>query len=302
MNPQLHSTPKKSTSTDTRVSPPAGKPGWLGHMFEVAFRRSVCATVLRKSLSSLAGELESPFSRQRKNGQGEEADRVPVQAAPFGIEFVDVAAGEFMMGSLDGGCDEQPRHSVTISRPFQMSRFLVTQGQWKSLMGANPSFFNLGDHLPVESVSWHDAQQFAARLSAECRDGYSYRLPTEAEWEYACRAGSTGDFAGNLQDMAWYGVNSGGRTHPVGQKMPNALGLYDMHGNLWEWVQDWYSSTYYLKSPATDPTGPGPGNYRVIRGGAWIVAANSCRSSHRDARWPGSRSYHVGFRLIRSNS
>jgi len=276
------------------------KAGWLGRLLSIAREKAVDAFGLRASLAELVGELQATELRQESGRTGDVKPQVEVYLAPLGIEFVSVPAGEFTMGSSGGMSDEQPPHRVVISEPFQMSRNQVTQGQWKALMGSNPSYFNTNESLPVESVSWHDAQQFVARANAELNDGCSYRLPTEAEWEFACRAGTEGDYAGSLQDMAWYGANSGGKTHPVGQKKPNVWGLHDMHGNLWEWVEDWYGSRYYLKSATTDPQGPPSGTYRVIRGGAWIIGSNCCRSSHRDGRWPGNRSYYVGFRLVRS--
>lgn len=225
---------------------------------------------------------------------------VSVLRGPLGLEFVPVPRGDFQMGSSTGGSDEYPVHTVIVAEPFQMSRFQVTGGQWKELMGNNPSHFSFDNHLPVESVSWQDAQQFIKRLNSAGRDGYHYRLPTEAEWEYACRAGTSGEFSGDLGEVAWYGANSGGKSHAVGLKKPNAWGLYDMHGNVWEWVEDWYSSSYYLRSPSVDPPGPPAGNFRVIRGGAWIIYRDCCRSAHRDGRWPGSRSYYVGFRVVRT--
>src|ERR1043165_6570585 len=178
-----------------------------------------------------------------------------------GIELVWIPANSFMMGSEYGG--EGPVHQVTISNGFYMGKYEVTQAQWQKVMGNNPSYFK-GANLPVEQVSWNDAAAFVARLNAQ-HDGYTYRLPTEAEWEYACRAGTTGDNAGNVDAMAWYGNNSGqarldatniwhndhenyfkriadngNQTHPVGRKQPNAWGLYDMQGNVAEWVEDWY--------------------------------------------------------------
>ena len=281
-------------------NPQEEKPSWLGRILQTARKKTAGVLRLRASLSSLVEELQASESQEKRNVTADENAKIEVHRAPLGIEFISVPSGEFLMGSSTGGSDEQPVHRVTISGPFQMSRFQVTQGQWKSLMGFNPSYFNTDDNLPVESVSWHDAEQFVARANAEFDDRYTYRLPTEAEWEYACRAGTEGDFAGILSEMGWYGVNSAGRPHPVGQKNSNDWGLYDMHGNLWEWTQDWYGSNYYLKSPPTDPQGPPSGTYRVIRGGAWIIGGNCCRSSHRDGRWPGNRSYYVGLRLVRT--
>jgi len=220
---------------------------------------------------------------------------------PYNIEFVTVAAGEFQMGSTNGYSFEQPVHRVIISKSFQLGKYEITQGQWKAVMGSNPSYFKGDDNLPVEQVSWDDAQAFMAKLNA-LNDGYRYRLPTEAEWEYACRAGTTGDYGGtgNLDEMGWYNNNSGSKTHVVGTKKANTWGLYDMHGNVWEWVQDWYSSDYYSSSPLTDPPGPTSGSGRVGRGGGWGVGAGGCRSAVRNAGWPGGTYDFLGFRLLRA--
>jgi formylglycine-generating enzyme required for sulfatase activity len=213
--------------------------------------------------------------------------------------FVRIEPGEFMMGSESGDADadEKPVHRVRISRPFEMGKYEVTQAQWEAVTGSNPSYFK-GADLPVERVSWDDAQQFIQKLNAQ-NDGHIYRLPTEAEWEYACRAGSTGDYAGNLDAMGWYDKNSGHKTNPVGQKQPNAWGLYDMHGNVWEWCQDWYGENYYAQSPGADPQGPASGSGRVTRGGGWIGPAAHCRSAFRIRNAAGFR-YILGFRLART--
>ncbi|GHT81764.1 hypothetical protein AGMMS49960_05370 [Betaproteobacteria bacterium] len=170
-------------------------------------------------------------------------------------------------------------------------------------MGSNPSKFK-GRSNPVEQVSWDDVQTFIQRLNA--KEGTNkYRLPTEAEWEYAARAGtkstySFGDDAGQLGSYAWYNGNSGSQTHPVGQEKPNPWGLYDMHGNVWEWVNDQYDGSYYGRSPSTDPAGPSSGQYRVLRGGSWHGSAGSLRSGIRRGSTPDPRSDNFGFRLARS--
>jgi len=188
--------------------------------------------------------------------------------AASGIEFVKIQPGEFMMGcsANDNACndDEKPTHRVRITKPFEIGKYEVTQAQWRAVMGANPSVMQ-GDGRPVESVSKGEAQDFLNKLNA-LNDGYRYRLPTEAEWEYAARAGTTGAYAGKLDDVAWYAANSEDETHPVGKKKPNAWGLYDMEGNVREWVQDFYAANYYTSSPAEDPTGPAAGA-RGGRGG-----------------------------------
>jgi formylglycine-generating enzyme required for sulfatase activity len=187
------------------------------------------------------------------------------------MEFVKIAPGEFIMGCSDGdtqcNADEKPAHRVRITKAFEMGKYEVTQAQWRSVMNTNPSTVH-GDNHPVETVAKSDAEEFLAKLNAQ-NDGYRYRLPTEAEWEYAARAGTKSAFAGKLSDIAWYSENSEDETHPVGTKKPNAWGLYDMEGNVREWVSDTYGANYYSNSPQDDPTGPAPGQQggRGGRGG-----------------------------------
>ena len=232
----------------------------------------------------------------------------------LGMKFVYIKPGTFTMGSPSSepshGSDER-QHRVTLTKGFYMQTTEVTQGQWRAIMGNNPSHFkNCGDDCPVEEVSWNDAQGFIRKLNQE-EGSDKYRLPTEAEWEYAARAGSTTAFANggiselkcgydsNLDAMGWYCGNSNERTHPVAQKQPNAWGLYDMHGNVREWCQDWYGKTYPSGS-VVDPTGPSSGSDRVGRGGSWNYVAGSCRSADRYGSEPGFRSYSLGFRLVLS--
>jgi formylglycine-generating enzyme required for sulfatase activity len=227
----------------------------------------------------------------------------------LGMEFVLIPAGTFRMGSDDGNSEEKPCHEVEISRPFYLGRYKVTQAQWQAVMEKglpgwnNPSCFK-GANLPVECVTWYETQEFILRLNRE--EGHNrYRLPTEAEWEYACRAGSTGrycfgDDENLLEDYAWYAGNSRGETHPVGRKRPNAWGLYDMHGNVWEWVQDWYDENAYDGGFVRDPQGPSAGETRVLRGGSWGSGARRCRSASRSSDRPGSRYGYSGFRLALS--
>jgi formylglycine-generating enzyme required for sulfatase activity len=220
------------------------------------------------------------------------------------LELVSIPAGEFMIGSPeDEGArdgDEGPQHRVRFSKPFYMGKYEVTQAQWKAVMGENPSQFKGDDRLPVERVSWNDSVEFCRKVSR--KTGKQVRLPSEAEWEYACRAGSTTaySFGGSRKDLGqytWYGDNSDEKTHPVGQKKPNRCGLYDMHGNVWEWCADWYGEGYYATSPAANPKGPATGEYRVLRGGAWNYYARYCRSANRIGDRPNVRDYNNGFRV-----
>jgi formylglycine-generating enzyme required for sulfatase activity len=199
--------------------------------------------------------------------------------------------------------DEQPVHEVRISQPFYLGKYPVTQGQWEAVLGNNPSCFRGDRNRPVENVSWHGVQEFIRQLNAR-EGGMAYRLPTETEWEYAARADTTtdycfGDDRRQLKKYAWYEANSGAKTHAVGQLKPNVWGLYDMHGNVWEWTQDWYDEEYYDNSPHDDPPGPSAGSYRVVRGGGWDCGAGDCRSASRAVEEPSGRSNVIGFRLLR---
>jgi formylglycine-generating enzyme required for sulfatase activity len=227
------------------------------------------------------------------------------------METVLIRAGKFLMGSAQGRFDnEKPVHEVTISQPFYLGKYPVTQEQWQAVMGSNPSRFR-GMNRPVEGVSWNEAQEFCRKLSV--RTGGTVRLPTEAEWEFACRAGSTtdycfGDNEDGLAEYGWYEGNSSGTTHAVGEKKPNAWGLYDMHGNVWEWCHDWYEQRYDASSPRVDPQGPAQNALQahVLRGGAWHVEASYCRSASRGGDFPcgeggpGSWSHagRNGFRIV----
>ena len=218
------------------------------------------------------------------------------------MEFVQVPAGEFLMGSESEEAFSdmvQPVTRVRISRGFWLGKYEVTQAEWQAVMGSNPSSFDeCGPDCPVEGVSWEDVQEFIRRLNAAVGEE-RYRLPTEAEWEYAARAGTSGDrYSEDLDAIAWNRDNSGDRTHPVGRKAPNALGLYDMLGNVFEWVGDWYGD--YPGGEVTDPQGPASGSKRVRRGGGWISYAGFCRASSRRNYSPGDRSFYLGFRLLRT--
>jgi formylglycine-generating enzyme required for sulfatase activity len=227
----------------------------------------------------------------------------------IGIEFALIPSGSFQMGCSDGDADcqdeEKPQHKVTISNSFYIGKYEVTQGQWKRVMGKNPSEFqNCGEDCPVEQVSWNDAQEFISKLcEMEKMSPCKYRLPTEAEWEYAARAGSkTKYYWGDTinEEYLWYEVNSESKTHTVGKRKPNAWGLYDMIGNVWEWNEDWYDSGYYSNGEAVDPRGPSSGSLRVFRGGSWYNNAGFCRSSYRYNVTPDRRNRSLGFRLART--
>lgn len=226
----------------------------------------------------------------------------------IGMEFVLIPAGRFIMGAdknfEDASEYETPRHPVTISKAFYLGKYEVTQAQWVAIMGKNPSKFK-GRSNPVEQVSWDDAYEFINRLNA--KEGHQrYRLPTEAEWEYAARAGTDatfffGDYAAGLHQYAWFDEDyASGSTHPVGEKLPNPWGLHDMYGNVWEWVHDWYDETYYRNSPNTDPTGPETSTSHVRRGGGWRSPIKYCRSASRASYSSGNRNTDYGFRVALS--
>jgi formylglycine-generating enzyme required for sulfatase activity len=234
----------------------------------------------------------------------------------IGMKLVLIPKGTFMMGSPieeEGADNDEEQHQVTIGKDYYLGVTEVTQGQYEKVMGTNPSYFQKrvigksdSSMYPVEKVSWEDAVEFCKKLSElpeEKKAGRVYRLPTEAEWEYACRAGSKAaySFGANsktLGDYAWFGESSGSQTHPVGEKKANAWGLYDMHGNVWEWCSDWYGK--YPKGSVSDPSGPSEGWDRVGRGGGWRDEAASCRSAGRDAGGPSVR--FSGFRVALSSS
>ena len=227
---------------------------------------------------------DKPAAEKASNTSEAEGESQPRELTnSIGMKLVFIPPGEFMMGSPEdeeGRLEhEGPQHRVKITKGFYMGATEVTQAQWKAVMGNNPSSFK-GDNLPVENVSWNGAMDFCRKLSA--MEGKTYRLPTEAEWEYACRAGSTGPYAGTgkLDDMGWYRDNSGDKTHAVATKQANAWGLYDMHGNVWEWCQSQYKAYPYREDDGresfVDKTG-----LRVLRGGCWSYSAFFCRVSYR---------------------
>lgn len=214
------------------------------------------------------------------------------------IETISVVGGTFKMGSETGHPDECPVHEVTLS-DFEIGKYPVTQAQWVEIMGSNPSHFK-GDDLPVESVSWEDVQLFIEKLNE--KTGLNYRLPSEAEWEYAARGGQLSNgfkYAGsdNLNDVAWYRGNSGSKTHPVGLKASNELGIYDMSGNIYEWCADWYDS--YTSDSQTNPIGPLTGDCRVVRVGSWYYYVDNCQVSFLSFWIPYDWYLRTGFRLLR---
>ena len=275
---------------------------------------------------------------QEQNGQQEKiaADANKPQEAPMddpepgkpftnsiGMKLVYIPPGEFVMGSRDTVeevvrkgtsakpewcADEHPQHQVEITEGFYMGTTELSQAQYRAIMGRNRSHFK-GEDNPVEMVSWNDAVEFCKKLSE--KEGKTYRLPTEAEWEYACRAGTTTPFytgetistaQANYDGNYVYGNGSKGvfrnRTIDVGSFQPNAFGLYDMHGNVWEWCQEWYAANYYSTSPTTDPQGPSAGVFRVLRGGSYRYHPWKCRSAQRLRYGRGLRFINVGFRIL----
>lgn len=216
-----------------------------------------------------------------------------------GVSFtmIRVAGGTFQMGSNNSDLDERPVHPVTLSS-YSIGETEVTQALWTAVMGSNPSNFK-GNNLPVEQVSWNDCQTFIRKLND--LTGENFRLPTEAEWEFAARGGNRSrgyKYSGsdNPGDVAWYTVNSGDKTHTVKSKSPNELGIYDMSGNVWEWCSDWKGS--YSSSSATNPKGPSTGSHRVYRGGSWRSHARICRVAYRNIDTPSFMFNYLGLRLV----
>jgi formylglycine-generating enzyme required for sulfatase activity len=273
-----------------------------------------CFTLTATALLACAGPTSDRGAQSlgSQSPGASDAPAAPVAAAAavaspkeitnsIGMKLVLVPKGEFAMGSARGNPNadlDERQHSVTLTRDYYIGAFEVTQAQFAQVMGRNPSQFqgkrfkDGGANHPVERISWNDAVDFCKRLSElpdERAAGRVYRLPSEAEWEYACRAGSPGEYAFGddvrlLGEYAWYEDNSGGQTHPVGQKKPNAWGLHDMHGNAWEWCADWYVT--HSSRPVVDPTGPAQGTDRVYRGGGWQYSPSYCRSANRTATGP----------------
>jgi len=295
-----------------------------GVLLALALLVSVCAIACGPRESSGEKRDQQPATGEAappaKPGGIPKASEAPkprdVDTADLGggmkMELVYVPAGSFQMGSPDSeqgrNDSEGPVHTVELDG-FWMAKYEVTQEQYEAVMGKNPSNFK-GAKNPVEMVSWNDAADFCRKLadkvgraSSPASAGRTFRLPTEAEWEYACRAGSTtrfcfGDSDNGLDEYAWYTANSGSKAHPVGEKKPNEWGLYDMHGNVWEWCGDWYAE--YGAGSAKNPQGPSSGEGRVLRGGSWIHNPYSCRSASR-VRYgyvPTFTNHTGGFRVV----
>jgi formylglycine-generating enzyme required for sulfatase activity len=250
----------------------------------------------------LPEDTASPPDPEPEETPAPKPTELPEITNGIGMKFKLIPAGEFMMGSPeddpDKSDDETPQHRVQITKPFCLGVHEVTQEQYEKVMEKNPSRFKEPSH-PVDSVTWDNATAFCAKLSA-MDTGFDYRLPTEAEWEYACRAGTTTrySFGDDLDPQyAWFRGNSDGKTHPVGQKRPNAWGLYDMQGNVAEWCQDWYGERDYANSPLADPVGPASGRGHVLRGGWWTAYATSCRSAYRGSGRAVVQNYILGFRV-----
>ena len=259
---------------------------------------SIFGSLTSSTSSSSANTLSSSSSSPSGN-----TITIPVKNG-ISIEMVKVEAGSFNMGAtpeMENPYDsEKPVHRVTLTNNYYIGKYEVTQALWQAVMGSNPSGFK-GDNLPVEEVSWNECQDFISKLNA--MTGKRFRLPTEAEWEYAARDGNKSrgyQYSGSntLGDVAWYSGNSSSRTHAVGTKQPNELGIYDMAGNVWEWCQDWYGS--YSSSPQTNPTGAVYELYPVYRGGSWNSSARDCRTSYREYFTPVFRNIDLGLRLVLS--
>lgn len=237
------------------------------------------------------------FSPWGVNAQDASAQNLWVEPGT-GMEFVHIPGRCFMMGNDTAEPDERPRHEVCLY-DFWMGRYEVTQGQWQAVMDSNPSRFKNGDNYPVETVSWNEVNAFVKKLNQT--SSHKFRLPTEAEWEYAASCGGKDlPYAGgdDINAVAWYGANSGGGTHEVGTRAPNGFALYDMSGNVWEWCRDIHAWNAYTMTDRTVPLFMGKGFRRVDRGGSWINFKNDLRVTRRDRYNPEDKSSNLGFRLV----
>ena len=298
--------PKAKPKTEQAAKPAPAKKKTNQAAKPSASQRSNSNSAAPSSSSSTpSSSTPSPSSSTTTTSSSVAATDEKLNLKNLTANMVYVSGGTFTMGATseqgsEAEDDEKPAHSVTVSG-FYICKYEVTQALWKAVMGSNPSNWK-GDNLPVESVSWYDCQDFIRKLNA--MTGKNFRLPTEAEWEFAARGGNNSrgyKYAGsnNIGDVAWYYDNSGYKTHAVGTKSPNELGIYDMSGNVWEWCQDWYGS--YSSASQTNPTGANSSSYRVLRGGCWyIIVARYCRSSNRKNYTPASRYDSCGLRLVLS--
>ncbi|MEM9400204.1 MAG: formylglycine-generating enzyme family protein [Verrucomicrobiota bacterium] len=279
--------------------------------------------------------MPSPFPPLWAVGWGEDRHHGVFADLPLkeevSMEMRWIPPGRFLMGSPEGEpgrSDDEKQHEVVLTQGYWMGRTVVTQAQWKAVMGDNnnPSQNKEQEHedSPVDSVNWDDCVSYCERVNEFLKlalhqeeprgiQGVEVRLPTEAEWEYACRAGTESAYNNGkngtepegedpaMEEVGWYSKNSGSMTHEVGQKQANGWGLYDMHGNVWEWCKDWYDESYYKESPLKDPQGPDSGlglDMRVLRGGGYWSFAGLCRSAYRNGSDPSGRSWRIGFRLV----
>lgn len=246
--------------------------------------------------------LDSIATYTYEEGQDDADDNVEEKEYTVGgvtFKMIRVEAGTFQMGPTSGDSDEQPVHSVTISKDYYIGETEVTQELWTTVMGSNPSYFTSDSQLPVETVSWNDCQTFITKLNS--LTGATFRLPTEAEWEFAACGGNksqgyTYSGSNTIGNVAWYTDNSSRKTYVVKTKSPNELGIYDMSGNVLEWCQDWYGS--YSSAAVTDPTGASSGSHRVARGGAWDSSADGCRCATRNYFTPTFMYNYLGLRLV----
>ena len=282
-------------------------------------KATAALTALNRLSLPLQGALVDKQNRKKKATSGTQkvsaAAGKRLMTNSVGMEFISIPAGSFTMGSPEteeDRSDDEKQVPVTITRAFELGKTVVTQKQWAEVMGTDPwnweDLKETGDNYPAVFVSWLDASLFCEHLTLYEREAgrlsekQTYRLPTEAEWEYACRAGTTtaysyGDDESKLGDYAWYDKNSKGNLHEVATKKPNPWGLFDMHGNVWEWCEDWHEDSL---SGGDDPKGPSAGSTRVVRGGSWCDYESRCRSAVRYySFYPACRRYNYGFRIVR---
>jgi formylglycine-generating enzyme required for sulfatase activity len=288
--------------TGARIDPKSGQFSWTPPMDHAAGTEGVLVAVEGPNRQSDQMKFAITVTRPSSSGLKEVAIDLGNDVK---LEMVLIPAGKFVMGDRTGDSSERPAHEVNITKPFNLGKYEVTQEQWMAVMGKNPSHFK-GAENPVECFTWDDCQAFLMKLTARfAAPGEKFALPTEAQWEYACRAGTTtkwsfGDDERLLGDYAWFAGNSQHRTHPVGRKKPNAWGLYDMQGNVWEWCADRFSRGFYATSPADDPVGPDVGTARVLRGASWTYDCRQCFQYAYRFGMPPSPDGSIGFRVART--